>query len=237
MAHASTTSTTGAAIMRATSSVLPGNSWGADPADSGAMPWPSSTPMAPSTIARSAPSDPSANERRTPSRPSSQESRLRHGLRLACARYAVSMKSAPTLKVWTVRPRALSAAVRPRLIEVFPEPEPRPPTTSRGIPTSSSMRCLRICAGRLALSPAGSATLAGLAHPTLAPAVGRGKCRSCNGAWARSGGGVGSRRPNGPACMATHGINPAARRARSTAGRIGQAARWSSTTPQACISA
>ena len=40
------------------------------------------------------------------------------------------MKSAPTLKVCTVRPRARSAAVSPRLIEVFPEPDPRPPTTS-----------------------------------------------------------------------------------------------------------
>ena len=152
------------------------------------MPWPSSTPIAPSTITQSAPRAPCASERRTPSGPSSHESRFRHGLRLACARYAVSMKSAPTLKVWTVRPRARSAAVRPRLIEVFPEPDPRPPTTSRGIPTSSCMRCLRmrsVCS-RSALSPPGTSgdwTLTGehgvgplrLARSTLAPGDGRGK--------------------------------------------------------------
>ena len=187
IAQASTTSTTGAAMMRATSSVLPGNS--VEPATrSAGIPCPSSRPIAPSTITQSAPIAPCMSERRTPSGPSTQESRLRHGRRLACARYAVSMKSAPTLNVWTVRPRAASAAVRPRLIDVFPEPEPRPPTTSRGIPTSSSMRCLRIALPTLPMwrvlhSRPRARRRAGLVPSTLAPGDGRGKFKVVTVAW------------------------------------------------------
>ena len=97
------------------------------------------------------------------------------------------MKSAPTLKVWTVRPRARSAAVRPRLIEVFPEPEPKPPTTSRGIPTSSSMRCLRMLALQaLALSPVARGVRRACA---LDASTGRRpeQVRSCNDARLRRG--------------------------------------------------
>src|ERR1700719_2124583 len=90
------------------------------------------------------------------------------------------MKSAPTLKVCTVRPRSRSAAVRPRLIEVFPEPDPRPATTSRGIPTSSSMRCLRMGPARAARVEGPLITLTELIAcrartPTLTPGIEPGK--------------------------------------------------------------
>jgi hypothetical protein len=49
------------------------------------------------------------------------------------------MKSGPTLKAWTVSPRALKAAMRPAVMVVLPTLLAVPAMISLGVRTSSSM--------------------------------------------------------------------------------------------------
>jgi hypothetical protein len=118
----STTRITGAERSSATWAVLP----------TGPPSTPSKSPITPSMMARSAPSDALAKTDTTSPSPIMKGSRFLEIRPQMAVWWEGSMKSGPTLKGWTVSPRAAKAAMSPRATVVFPHPLQVPPITILG---------------------------------------------------------------------------------------------------------